>query len=200
MDNLEKIWNNQLVEVSIPKFVSITVGKCRKLETLFEWNVYRRCLMKYSRKEHLGTSTQSKELCSTSLSFENLKVFRILECENLRYLFGKKTIDEKEASATTIEFVFIKLIGLVLSKLPQLRTLYPDSYTVEMPVLKKWMLSECWNPGTDEEQQIQQPLFSVEKVCIRKSPHLSKYCHSPSKIQIISQKLTSISKSLLMDS
>lgn len=110
-------------------------------------------------------STQSKELYTRKISSVKLENMYISSCENLKYLFGKEIVEEKEAQNATMEFVFPRLTNLGLYKLPQLRAFYPDGHTVEMAVLERVDLNISWTPETEEDHRMQQ-LFSVGKVWI----------------------------------
>lgn len=115
------------------------------------------------KSESLEKLSQSEELCTRMISFVNLSFVKVLSGQNLKYVFGKETVEEKETHIAAMEFVFPKLVKLKMCELPQLRAFHPDDgHRVEMPVLNNLKLRNCWTP----DHRMQQPLFSVGKVCI----------------------------------
>ena len=97
------------------------------------------------------------------LSFQNLQMVRVSECQSLKYLFpssiarslllleelyvencGVEEIVRKEESEAAARFVlFPQLIFLKLWTLPQLRAFYLGAHTSEWPVLKKLAVYHC---------------------------------------------------------
>lgn len=186
MNNIEIIWSNQFVEHSILKLKSLEVNECKKLKSLFTWNVCRKlsclvtleirscdsleeicCPMVINSVER--TSIESKELRTTLISFEKLKCMEVSKCQNLKYMFEKEIVEEKETHTATMELVFPILDELKLYKLPRLRAFYPNEQTVHMPVLKNLILKKCCTPETPEEDHRMQQLLAVGKVCISSS-------------------------------
>ncbi|KAK2640403.1 hypothetical protein Ddye_028198 [Dipteronia dyeriana] len=174
MDNLKMIWHNQLDGDSIPKLKSLQVYDCRKLLTVFPLNIRERFLTLESldvrrcgssedifdvqgiitEERNSIATTQSRELC-----FSNLEELTVSRCQSLKYLVAASIV-ENEVPA---RFYFPKLASLKLFKLPELRSFYQGRLTVEGPVLKKLKLCDCGIHVTDEEGQMQQPLFLVEQ-------------------------------------
>ncbi|TXG65311.1 hypothetical protein EZV62_006586 [Acer yangbiense] len=112
MENLEKIWHNQLVKDSFCKLKSLEVYDCKKLLNVFPSNI-----------------------CGSLL---NLQELRVSYCRGLKNLFSasilaKEGVVMEEAPA---RFLFPKLTSLQLFCLPELRSFYPGRHKVEWHVLK----------------------------------------------------------------
>ena len=124
------------------------------------------------------------------LSFQNLQSVQTRNCPSLKSLFPasvalglpqleelklcycgvEEIVAEEERLGEAPKFVFPKTSSFRLQFLPELKSFYPGRHTSEWPVLKKLDVYLCDEvPVFDLEQdqlgiQIQQPLFSFEKV------------------------------------
>ncbi|KAJ6694532.1 hypothetical protein OIU85_005236 [Salix viminalis] len=124
------------------------------------------------------------------LSFQNLHFVKAGQCPSLKSLFPasvalglpqlqelilndcgvEEIVAEEERLGEAPKFVFPKTSSFTLWNLPKLKSFYPGRHTSEWPVLKKVDVFCCNEvPVFDLEQdqlgiQIQQPLFSIEKV------------------------------------
>ncbi|TXG65328.1 hypothetical protein EZV62_006603 [Acer yangbiense] len=169
MDNLEKIWHNQLVNDSFCKLKSLEVEGCMKLLNVFPSNIHGRLLSLESLVvTACGSLEEIFDLREWSiydsrimLSFANLQKLRVSTCRSLKNLFSTSTLAKEgvvmeEAPA---RFLFPKLTSLVLYNVQELRSFYPGRHKVEGPVLKTLGLSCCGIQDTDEESQMQPPLF-----------------------------------------
>ena len=146
MDNLEKIWHNQLVNDSFCKLKSLDVNSCNKLLNVFPSNIYGRLLSLESLKVRgCGSLEEIFDLRELSIydsqlmiSFANLQKLEVSNCSSLKNLFSasilaKEGVVMEEAPA---RFLFLKLTSLELNDLPQLRSFYPSRHKVEWHVLK----------------------------------------------------------------
>ncbi|TXG65317.1 hypothetical protein EZV62_006592 [Acer yangbiense] len=169
MNNLEKIWHDQLVKDSFCKLKSLEVVYCDKLLNVFPSNICGRLLsLEFLEVRECGSLEEIFYLRELSiydsqimLSFANLRILSVHGCESLKNLFSasilaKEGVVMEEAPA---RFLFPKLTSLVLDDVPELRSFYPGRHKVEGPVLKKLELSDCGIHDTDEEGQMQQPSF-----------------------------------------
>ncbi|KAJ6757117.1 hypothetical protein OIU74_026382 [Salix koriyanagi] len=130
------------------------------------------------------------------LSFQNLHLVNAWNCPSLKSLFPasvalglphleelilcscgvEEIVAEEKRLGEAPKFVFPKTSSFILWKLPKLKSFYPGRHTSEWPVLKTIGVNRCNEvPVFDLEQdqlgiQIQQPLFSIEKV----SPNLEE--------------------------
>ncbi|KAL5836760.1 hypothetical protein ACOSQ3_013929 [Xanthoceras sorbifolium] len=93
-------------------------------------------------------------------SFRTYKKLEVSGCPSLKNLFSASIV----AKEWPVRFRFPNLTSLELHKLPELRNFYPGKHTVEWPVLKTLNLCDCGMHDTDEESQMQQPLFLAEEV------------------------------------
>ncbi|KAB5529266.1 hypothetical protein DKX38_019347 [Salix brachista] len=128
------------------------------------------------------------------LSFQNLHLVHACNCPSLKSLFpasvalGHPQLEELELYSCGVEeivaeeeqlgeapkFVFPKTSSFILRDLPELKSFYPGRHTSEWPVLKKIDVYCCdevptFDPELQSTQdqlgiQVQQPLFSFEKV------------------------------------
>ncbi|TXG65323.1 hypothetical protein EZV62_006598 [Acer yangbiense] len=169
MDNLEKIWHNQLVDDSFCKLKSLEVEGCMKLLNVFPSNIHGRLLSLESLVvTACGSLEEIFDLREWSiydsrimLSFANLQKLRVSTCRSLKNLFStsilaKEGVVMEEAPA---RFLFPKLTSLVLYNLQELRSFYPGRHKVEGPVLKTLGMSCCGIHDTDEDGQMQPPFF-----------------------------------------
>ncbi|KAJ6434491.1 hypothetical protein OIU84_018079 [Salix udensis] len=143
---------------------------------------------------YVGNLPKLKKVWSTNphgiLSFQNLHLVNAWNCPSLKSLFPasvalglpqleklelircgvEEIVAEEERLGEAPKFVFPKTSSFGLWDLPKLKSFYPGRHTSEWPVLKKIDVNRCNEvPVFDLEQdqlgiQIQQPLFSIEKV------------------------------------
>ncbi|KAL5783737.1 hypothetical protein ACOSP7_008766 [Xanthoceras sorbifolium] len=158
MDNLETIWHNQLAGDSFSKLKSLEVRFCQKLLTVFSSNMYGRflCLESLDVRGCVSLEEIFDLRCRELFSFANLQKLKVSECQSLKTLFSASNV----AMEAPARFRFPKLTSLKLDELPNLKTFYTGRHTVEGPILKKLKLYYC---VSDEEDQMQQPLFFFEK-------------------------------------
>ncbi|KAG5232405.1 disease resistance protein [Salix suchowensis] len=146
------------------------------------------------KKMYVWNLQKLKKVWSTNphgiLSFQNLHSVNALDCPSLKSLFPasvaiglpqleelklcrcgvEEIVAEEERLGEAPKFVFPKTSTFILWDLPKLKSFYPGRHTSEWPVLKKIEVFRCNEvPVFDLEQdqlgiQIQQPLFSIEKV------------------------------------
>ncbi|XP_011023690.1 PREDICTED: probable disease resistance protein At4g27220 [Populus euphratica] len=148
LPKLKKVWNtNPHGILSFQNLHLVNAWNCPSLKSLFPTSVA------------LGLS-QLKELQLTDCGVEEI-------------------VAEEERLGEELEFVFPKTTSFILWKLPKLKSFYPGRHTSEWPVLKKIDVYHCHEvPVFDSELQstrgactqdqleiqVQQPLFSFEKI------------------------------------
>lgn len=148
LPNLKKVWNtNPHGILSFQNLHLVNAWNCPSLKSLFPTSVA------------LGLS-QLEKLQLTSCGVEEI-------------------VAEEERLGEELEFVFPKTTSFILWQLPKLKSFYPGRHTSEWPVLKKIDVYHCHEvPVFDSELQstqgactqdqleiqVQQPLFSFEKV------------------------------------
>ena len=160
MSKLKKIWHNQLVNDSFCKLKSLKVDGCEKLLNVFPLNIHGGLLslesLEVSGCDSLKEIVVLRGINSERLSFANLQKLRVSRCRSLKNLFSASILAKEEAPDM---FYFPKLTSLELYYLPQLRSFYPGRHKVEGTVLKTLELFYCGIHDTNEEGQMQQPLF-----------------------------------------
>ncbi|KAL4639789.1 hypothetical protein ACB092_03G243400 [Castanea dentata] len=141
-------------------------------------------------------------------SFAKLRTIKIVDCSSLKRVFptsvakalmqleeleitDSATVEEivakEEGIETTTLSVFPRLISLILSSLPKLKSFYPGRHTSEELLLEKLVIYKCEKLkifGSNKESVketnrlghdvsvIQQPLFFIEKDKFPKLEHL----------------------------
>ncbi|KAK8464857.1 hypothetical protein PHAVU_010G091701 [Phaseolus vulgaris] len=117
-------------------------------------------------------------------SFQNLKVVNVSECENLQTVFPLtlakilKKLDELEIllclglheivrkeEDTEAVFVFPCLTTLHLGDLPELIYFYPQSFTLECPVLNKLLVWSCPELELFGSANRQSMFFDLKDIC-----------------------------------
>ncbi|KAJ6694539.1 hypothetical protein OIU85_005242 [Salix viminalis] len=139
LQKLKKVWNtNPHGILSFQNLHSVNAGNCPSLKSLFP--------------------------ASVALGLPHLEVLGLYSCG------VEEIVAEEERLGEAPKFVFPKTSSFILLNLPKLKSFYPGRHTSEWPVLKKIDVYRCNEvPVFDLEQdqlgiQIQQPLFSFEKV------------------------------------
>ncbi|XP_052302596.1 probable disease resistance protein At4g27220 isoform X2 [Populus trichocarpa] len=148
LPKLQKVWNtNPHGILSFQNLHLVNAWNCPSLKSLFPTSVA------------LGLS-QLEELQLTSCGVEEI-------------------VAEEERLGEELKFVFPKTTSFILWELPKLKSFYPGRHTSEWPVLKKIDVYHCHEvPVFDSELQstqgactqdqleiqVQQPLFSFEKI------------------------------------
>ncbi|KAL9315077.1 hypothetical protein ACSQ67_016078 [Phaseolus vulgaris] len=155
LPNLTRVWNkNPQGIVSFPYLQEVIVSDCSGITTLFPSPLVRNLV--------------------------NLQKLEILRCKSLVEIVGKE--DETELGTAEM-FHFPYLSFFILYKLPKLSCFYPGKHHLECPILETLDVSYCpmlklfTSKFSDKEavresevsapntiSQLQQPLFSVEKV------------------------------------
>ncbi|KAB5529267.1 hypothetical protein DKX38_019348 [Salix brachista] len=139
LQKLKKVWNtNPHGILSFQNLHLVNAGNCPSLKSLFP--------------------------ASVALGLPQLEVLELWSCG------VEEIVAEEEQLGEAPKFVFPKTSSFKLWNLPKLKSFYPGRHTSEWPVLKKIHVSLCGEvPVFDLEQdqlgiQVQQPLFSFEKV------------------------------------
>ncbi|KAB5529224.1 hypothetical protein DKX38_019305 [Salix brachista] len=139
LQKLKKVWNtNPHGILSFQNLRLVDAGNCPSLKSLFP--------------------------ASVALGLPQLEVLELSSCG------VEEIVAEEERLGEAPKFVFPKTSSFKLWGLPKLKSFYPGRHTSEWPVLKRINVS-CSDelPVFDLEQdqlgiQVQQPLFSIEKV------------------------------------
>ncbi|XP_022718918.1 uncharacterized protein LOC111277046 isoform X2 [Durio zibethinus] len=148
MENLERLWPNQLAEQSFPKLSHFYLESCDKLVNVFPSSMLTR--------------------------LEGLEELIIKNCELVEEIFEPQQADGCTAIAT---FEFSRLTSLELTTLPRLKSFSHKMYAPNCPSLKEMEVRECQKveilfgfretDGAKSEHElvpIQQSLISVNKV------------------------------------
>ncbi|GLT36287.1 hypothetical protein SLA2020_106760 [Shorea laevis] len=159
MENLNKIWADQLDGDSFCKLKAIAIGSCEMLVSIFPFSMQER--------------------------LQRLDKLCILECDSLEEIVEAPSASHSQALGDTqqtlvetdTEFVFSKLTGLDLDRLPKLKG-FCHRMHIKCPSLEILEVSECEQlqvfasefpsfqriNGDDQlEIQIQRPPFTVSK-------------------------------------
>ena len=115
MDNVKRIWDDQLPQDSFSKLKDVWVESCGGL-----LNIFSSCVLKRSQSLHTLT---------------------VGDCISLKEIIAKDI--NGVLLETTPAFVFPKLTSLELYELPQLRSLYPGAHTSQWPLLENLEVFEC---------------------------------------------------------
>ncbi|KAK8570827.1 hypothetical protein V6N13_103226 [Hibiscus sabdariffa] len=149
MDNLERLWADQLVEHSFSKLTSINLEDCPKLVNVFP----------------LSMLTRLQRL-------ERLKIFRCESVEEIISEGGSSSNSSSGMPSLSPQFIqsfdFPNLTSLTLWELPNLKSIHHNKMlTMNWPSLKQMKVGECEkveilfvNSG---ETSSQQPLFWVNE-------------------------------------
>ena len=115
VDNVKRIWDDQLPQDSFFKLKDVWVESCGKL-----LNIFPSCVLKRSQSLH---------------------TLIVRDCISLKEIIAKEINGVLLETAPT--FVFPKLTFLQLYKLPELRSLYPGAHTSQWPFLENLEVLEC---------------------------------------------------------
>ncbi|KAG6751661.1 hypothetical protein NC652_030745 [Populus alba x Populus x berolinensis] len=147
LPRLKHIWNKDPQgRLIFQNLHSVRVGKCSALKNLFPVSIAR--------------------------DLPQLEKLEIKECG------VEEIVANAEGDETAPRFDFPHLTSLTLEKIPEFRNFYPGKHSWECPILKSLEVSGCGNVklfGSEshtsqeiqrggQQDQIQQPLFFVEKV------------------------------------
>ncbi|KAK8514606.1 hypothetical protein V6N12_057506 [Hibiscus sabdariffa] len=148
MDNLERLWADQLVEHSFSKLTSISLWKCPKLLNVFPGNML-------TRLQRL----------------ERLIIKRCKSVEEIIYEGGNSSSGGMPSLSPQIiqsDVEFPNLTSLTLRKLPNLKSIHHNKmHTINWPSLKQMEVKECHRVGIvfakSGETSSEQPLFWVNQ-------------------------------------
>ena len=115
VDNVKRIWDDQLPQDSFSKLKDVVVESCGGL-----LNIFPSCVL---------TRSQS------------LQTLIVRDCMSLKEIIAKDI--NGVLMETTLMFVFPKLTFLQLYKLPELRSLYLGAHTSQWPLLEILQVLEC---------------------------------------------------------
>ena len=115
VDNVKRIWDDQLSQDSFFKLKDVWVESCGEL-----LNIFPSCVLKRSQSLH---------------------TLIVRDCISLKEIIAKEI--NGVLLETTPTFVFPKLTFLQLYKLPELRSLYPGAHTSQWPFLENLEVLEC---------------------------------------------------------
>ncbi|KAL4352326.1 hypothetical protein GQ457_06G020230 [Hibiscus cannabinus] len=140
MENMERIWDDQLEINSFSKLKHLEVHSCVKLLHIFPLSVLGR--------------------------LQRLKNLQIVECASLEEIFEPEST---EADINT-KFIFPQVTYLNLSKLPKLKSFYSGVHTTEWPLLREMDVYRCDKLEifaseylSSHETQGLHPLFWINK-------------------------------------
>ncbi|XP_011007552.1 PREDICTED: uncharacterized protein LOC105113187 isoform X2 [Populus euphratica] len=196
IENLEKMWHNQLAEDSFCQVRSVTISSCKRLVRVFPsilLETFRMVEMLdichcpfleeiFDLQETSASgSFQLQDLSLIGLdklkhiwnkdpqgilSFPNLHVLKVSDCNVLKNLFPfsiarelvqleklkiehcgnlEEIIVKGDDGEAAHCFVFPLLASLKLQELPEFRNLYPGKHTWKSPMLKRLAVSDCCN-------------------------------------------------------
>ncbi|KAJ9682458.1 hypothetical protein PVL29_018388 [Vitis rotundifolia] len=118
LDNVKKIWHNQISQDSFSKLEKVTVSSCGQL-----LNIFPSCMLK---------------------RLQSLDDLHVCCCSSLEAVFDVEWINVNvDRSSLGNKFVFPKVTSLCLGNLPQLRSFYPGAHTSQWPLLKKLIVCNC---------------------------------------------------------
>ena len=115
VDNVKKIWNDQLPQESFSELKDVRIKSCGGL-----LNIFSSCVLKRSQSLH-------------TLIVRNCILLKEIIAKDINGVLLE----------TTPVFVFPKLTSLILYKLPQLRSLYPEAHTSQWPLLEILQVRKC---------------------------------------------------------
>uniref|UniRef100_F6H628 AAA+ ATPase domain-containing protein n=1 Tax=Vitis vinifera TaxID=29760 RepID=F6H628_VITVI len=120
LDNVKKIWPNQIPQDSFSKLEFVRVLSCGQL-----LNIFPSCMLK---------------------RLQSLERLSVRACSSLEAVFDVErtnvnvNVDRGSLGNT---FVFPKITSLSLLNLPQLRSFYPGAHTSQWPLLKQLRVGDC---------------------------------------------------------
>eukprot|EP00261_Vitis_vinifera_P026607 XP_010660109.2 PREDICTED: uncharacterized protein LOC100852821 [Vitis vinifera] len=115
LDNMKKIWPNQIPQDSFSKLEFMIVEFCGQL-----LNIFSSCMPK------------------------RLQGLAVDGCSSLEAVFDVEGTNVKvDCSSLGNTFVFPKATSLILKDLPQLKSFYPGAHTSQWPLLEQLMVYDC---------------------------------------------------------
>ena len=118
LDNVKKIWPNQIPQDSFSKLEKVTVSSCGQL-----LNIFPSCMLK---------------------RLQSLRMLILHDCSSLEAVFDVEgTNVNVDCSSLGNTFVFPKITWLSLCNLPQLRSFYPGAHTSQWPLLEQLIVYDC---------------------------------------------------------
>ncbi|XP_062005054.1 disease resistance protein At4g27190-like isoform X2 [Rosa rugosa] len=189
LPKLEAVWQNQLAPDSFCRIREVRVDNCPSLINLFVpciterldalktlrvWScpaleVAFKCRGLKFKETH---DPSTKEL-KTFNCCPNLEYFSIQRSDKLKYIF-----QTEERLETVPKFVFPKVTKLLLSNLPQFKSIYPGTHVSQWPSLQELYVDECGEvkiiagelsvyqekqESASHSNPIEQPLILIEK-------------------------------------
>ena len=147
VDNVKRIWDDQLSQDFFSKLKVVGVESCGGLLNIFPF-----CVLKRS---------------------QSLQTLIVRDCISLKEIIAKDI--NGVLPETTPAFVFPKLTSLQLYKLPELKSLYPGAHTSQWQLLEILQVLECHNlnvfafetPTFEQrhhEGNLHMPLFFIHHV------------------------------------
>ena len=115
VDNVKRIWDDQLPQDSFPKLKDVRVESCGGL-----LNIFPSCVLKRSQSLH---------------------TLLVKDCLSVKEIIAKDINGVLLETSST--FVFPKLTFLQLYKVPELRSLYPEAHTSQWPLLEILEVVKC---------------------------------------------------------
>ncbi|XP_034706627.1 uncharacterized protein LOC117930215 isoform X1 [Vitis riparia] len=120
LDNMKKIWHNQIPQGSFSKVKMVKVESCGELLNIFPF-----CLLK---------------------RLQSLETLFVGDCSSLEAVFdveGTNVNVNVDRGSLGNTFVLPKVANLILNQLPQLRSFYPGTHTSRWPLLKRLGVLQC---------------------------------------------------------
>ena len=154
LDNVKKIWHNQLLANSFSKLKEMTVENCNELQNISTSNVFNwlpsleslriASCGKLQEVFDLDMTNVQEDVTDNRLSqlvlddLQNLKFLEVSKCGSMKKLFSPYTelegvreiIRQEEGAEEVIDKIdFPELTSLSLKSLPSLTSFYPGSHT-----------------------------------------------------------------------
>ncbi|XP_034707960.1 probable disease resistance protein At4g27220 isoform X3 [Vitis riparia] len=118
LDNVKKIWPNQIPQDSFSKLEDVIVSSCGELLNIFPSYMLKR--------------------------LQSLQLLMVDDCSSLEAIFDVEgTNVNVDCSSLGNTNVFPKITRLSLCNLPQLRSFYPGAHTSQWPLLKYLTVEMC---------------------------------------------------------
>ncbi|KAL4379879.1 hypothetical protein GQ457_02G040130 [Hibiscus cannabinus] len=148
MDNLERLWADQLVEHSFSKLTSVELRSCPKLVNVFPLSMLTR--------------------------LQRLESLEIWNCELIEEIISEGGGSNSSSGMPSLSpqfiqsFDFPNLTSLSLRKIPNLKSIHHNKmHTINWPSLKQMEVIECHRVeivfANSEETSSEQPLFWVNE-------------------------------------
>ncbi|KAJ9682453.1 hypothetical protein PVL29_018383 [Vitis rotundifolia] len=161
LDNVKKIWHNQIPQGSFSKVKMVKVESCGEL-----LNIFPSCMLK---------------------RLQSLETLFVCYCSSLEAVFDMEETNVNvnvDRSSLGNMFVFPKVTHLVLVGLHQLRSFYPGAHTSQWPLLEKLTVYDCHKlkvfafetptfQQRHREGNLDMPLFLLPHVAFRNLEELT---------------------------